>query len=62
MSAAGGTANAHAQTSTPAPLSDLVAALCAEETPEADAQFAEWLADWRAEHADASKRYEAIVA
>jgi len=46
----------------PAPTIDLVSVLCAEETPQADTQFVEWLTEWRAESALASRQHAAIVA
>src|SRR4051812_8377121 len=39
----------------------LIAALCAEPTPGADARFEEWLAIWRSEHAAVSAEHRAIL-
>ena len=44
-----------------APRSDLVAALCAEPTPDADARFAEWVDQWQAERATVSAEQRAIL-
>jgi len=52
-----GTAPTSAAAEAPAP--DLVAVLCAEPTPVADAEFSEWVAVWTEEHADVKHKYDA---
>src|SRR3954447_13483313 len=61
MTAAGAPRTVAAAPLLPAADLTLVAALCAEPTPDADARFSEWVDEWHAERATVSAEHRAIL-